>query len=187
MKIFGVGLQRTGTTSLASMMLQLGFRTCHFALHDEIFDQADAVFDTPVYARYQELDIKYPGAKFILTTRDPDAWLASFKRTICSMKGFNPLRPTSPNYLSYQKVFGTTDVMHNDAQLRLKFIEHEITVKEYFMRRPADLLTLTIDKLSNDEMWAQVCSFVDKEQQGAYPTITNPRHWGSVKHPLKIE
>jgi len=95
-KVFGIGLSRTGTTSLADALEGLGVSTIHFpsdpetrrelisfldgetaALRLSVLELVDALTDTPVCAAYRALDQAYPGSKFILTTRDEDEWLRS--------------------------------------------------------------------------------------------------------------
>src|SRR5205807_261378 len=91
-KIFGIGLSKTGTTSLANALQILGYNTkdnmgvVKYAAGDlssvdlDIVDAFDAVTDTPVPSFYRELDARYPGSKFILTVRDSDGWLKSCKK-----------------------------------------------------------------------------------------------------------
>ena len=94
-KVFGVGLNKTGTRSLASAMRILGFRALHKGdqATSDLVDQAafegvpllthigsrfDAYFDVDaIVRRFAELDAQYPGSRFILTTRKLDGWLES--------------------------------------------------------------------------------------------------------------
>jgi hypothetical protein len=98
-KIFGIGLSRTGTTSLTHALSALGYHAIHFP-HDPVTRQelaahrcspseslrlavlksCDAITDTPACCVYRELDQSYPGSKFIMTVRDRKAWLASCER-----------------------------------------------------------------------------------------------------------
>ncbi len=92
MKVFGIGLSKTGTTSLAGALEILGYRTKDYpgvqtylpgdlsTLDPGVLDAYDAFTDTPVPSLYKALDVKYPGAKFILTIRDIDGWLTSCKK-----------------------------------------------------------------------------------------------------------
>ena len=100
-KIFGIGFQKTGTSSLNRALALLGFnaaggiRINHpkgvaieppltkekilpIALAQAV--EADAFSDNPWPLLIRELDTEFPGAKFILTQRDPDRWLASMVR-----------------------------------------------------------------------------------------------------------
>jgi hypothetical protein len=94
-KIFGIGLSRTGTTSLNSALVKLGYRSLHWP-HDSVTrreligyfageqpfaltvaEDYDAITDTPAAAAYRELSALYPESRFILTLRDRRGWLNS--------------------------------------------------------------------------------------------------------------
>ena len=93
-KVFGIGLSKTGTTSLHAALEILGYRAGTFRhMRDLGLDHwfrgdfspnylkdLDAVTDLPVATWFRELDIRYPGSKFILTVRPRDSWLQSIKR-----------------------------------------------------------------------------------------------------------
>lgn len=77
--------------------MTLGFRALHFpadvstrreivahldhgnrgALHLSILTKYDAVSDSPICCVFRSLDAAYPGARFVLTTRDEESWLQS--------------------------------------------------------------------------------------------------------------
>lgn len=98
-KIFGIGLSRTGTSSLNEALNMLGFPSVHFPAdpstraavarylrHGETFprlpllDTSVGLTDTPVCCILHPLDAAYPGSKFILTVREEDEWLSSCER-----------------------------------------------------------------------------------------------------------
>ena len=82
-KIFGIGLSKTGTTSLARALEILGYKTRDYlgvtryssgdlsSIDLDEIETNDAFTDTPVPSFYRELDSRYPGSKFILTS-EPD-------------------------------------------------------------------------------------------------------------------
>jgi Sulfotransferase domain len=95
-KIFGIGLSRTGTSSLNDALVQLGYSSVHFpsdsvtraeiarqlernerSLRLSLLDEVVALTDTPVCCVYQALDAAYQASRFILTVRDEDDWLRS--------------------------------------------------------------------------------------------------------------
>lgn len=82
-KIFGIGLPRTGTTSLYMALNELGIHTVHFPFslyetdHLSVLDQYQGFVDTPIPMLYQKLDKMCPNAGFVLTTRPVDGWLKS--------------------------------------------------------------------------------------------------------------
>jgi len=91
-KVFGIGLSKTGTTSLARALEILDYKVkdCigvkHYAKGDissidlSIIDNNNAFTDTPIPSFYKELDEKYSESKFILTIRDKEAWLKSCRK-----------------------------------------------------------------------------------------------------------
>ncbi len=98
-KVFGIGLSRTGTTSLTHALTIMDYRTNHFPHDDEfrrevtdyleqggdrlelsVLNEYDALTDLPICCIYEGLDRAYPGSKFILTVRDKETWLASAQR-----------------------------------------------------------------------------------------------------------
>ncbi len=102
-KIFNVGLHKTGTTSIHTALEILGFRSEHgipinkpkqkatqISLpldNQKVMEvviprvmQADAFSDFPYPMLYRELDERFPGSKFILTTRERGAWIKSVQR-----------------------------------------------------------------------------------------------------------
>jgi len=93
-KIFGIGLNKTGTTSLKQVFVHLGFAHFHRKPrllkhwkkreYDEIFEWIEGYTtfeDWPWPLMVPELLERYPTAKFILTRRkDPETWVESLKR-----------------------------------------------------------------------------------------------------------
>lgn len=172
-KVFVVGLSKTGTTSLHAALEQLGFRAIHNpesmlrAEVDELhFSLAlaasyDALSDLPIAAFYRELDLAYPGSRFILTTRDADAWLAS-----CA-NHFDPsaFHPIAGMKKLVERVYGTPSFQ--PALFRAALERHNAEVKEYFAARPRDLLTIDI---AQAEKWEPLCEFLQLPiPMAAYP------------------
>jgi hypothetical protein len=94
MKILGVGLSKTGTSSLHRALQILGYSSLHFdeeRLVDVLdgsnptpdfrrYDDVDAVLDLPTAVFYEELLAAYPECRCILTVRDVDSWWRSVSR-----------------------------------------------------------------------------------------------------------
>lgn len=90
--VFGIGLSRTGTTSLNSALGILGFRSFHLPPITRIdgddcsfvwpwwMNKYDAATDLTVAAVFRDLNRRFPNAKFIYTTRDIDNWLISCEK-----------------------------------------------------------------------------------------------------------
>ncbi|MEO3892210.1 sulfotransferase family protein [Nonomuraea sp. B5E05] len=105
--VIGVGLPRTGTTSLKAALENLGIDPCHhmqeLAVHPdraEPWAQALATgtvqwetalhgyrsaVDWPSAYFWRELVMAYPESKVILTVRDPQDWYTSMRKTIFTM------------------------------------------------------------------------------------------------------
>lgn len=89
-KIFGIGLPKTGTSSLAIALRILGYKAFHNPkLHRSLSLEGvykylgnwDAITNFGEHF-YPQLDANYPGSKFILTVRDAEQWLASWTKQV---------------------------------------------------------------------------------------------------------
>lgn len=158
-KVFGVGMHKTSTTSLASALYLLGysvggyFDTGQFdtpeALLQTVLDEAakrDAVQDVPWPQFYKELDEQFPGSKFVLTLRDPDRWLRSV------VKHFGRKRIPTHEY-----IYGVRCAKGNERVLLDYYNRHNQEVQEHFADRPGDLLVMDISK---GDGWEVLCPFI---------------------------
>jgi hypothetical protein len=106
LKVIGAGLGRTGTLSLKLALEHIGFGKCyhmsemlsqirsHLPLWlesakgnpqwDTIFAGYQSTTDYPGCMFWRELVAKYPDAKVILSTRDPERWFESGAATVFS-------------------------------------------------------------------------------------------------------
>ena len=164
-RVFGIGLSRTGTTSLAGALERLGYRTIHFPDPGPMlagdfsgFDLLDAATDTSVTAFFPLLDQRYPGSRFVLTVREMEAWLASvedlFRR--------RPEGETGPTAEVRRLVYGreTFDREH----FRGACERHYAWVRGYFKDRPADLLEMDV---AAGDGWEKLCAFLGSAAPGA--------------------
>jgi hypothetical protein len=131
--IFGVGAHRTGTTSLAAALTLLGFRTSHWTHHGQILREAfggefrlsltetyDALLDLPIPLFYRELDAAYPDGLFILTVREPQAWLQSVERHVSGRA-----------FLEEERLFFEVDSFEPDACME-RYLRHNREVTNHF-------------------------------------------------------
>jgi hypothetical protein len=157
-KIFGIGLSKTGTTSLCEALRMLGYTAIDFPLDLRGVEEHDAATDTPIADSFELLDRRYPGSKFIYTVRQRDEWVRSCKthwaRFIdCGCE----TRPEAVEL--FKRLYGTIDF---DANLFVEVYDrHEMRVLSYFSRRPDDLLV--IDICSGESGWESLCAFLGKE------------------------
>jgi hypothetical protein len=165
MKIFCIGLSKTGTTSLTEALRILGFDAVHwyatkhaFRYTDagldidwDFFERHDAFADTPIARIYPQLDSRYPDARFILTLRDPDAWLASFRDQFAAggLDSFSARLHTD--------LYGTDS--YDAALCRAALQRHQAEVERHFAGREQALLTLDITR---GQGWDALCDFLGR-------------------------
>lgn len=175
-KIFGIGLSKTGTTSLTCALRMLGYRAKHFpfttvrydgagqrAICFEKIDRYGALTDTPIPAIYKELDERYPGSKFILTVRDMETWLRS-----CRRHHVWPGRFVSDRAIGHRAQMKSILSLHLDLYGAVWFDEHAfrqaheqhmMDVRAYFQDRPEDLLIMDFGR---GDGWEVLCPFLGR-------------------------
>jgi hypothetical protein len=159
-RVFCIGWHKTGTTSMGTALLALGYRVLGCRLDmvhplrngdiDSVIDVAadfDALQDVPWAALYRELDQRFPGSKFILTERDEEKWLASASRHFAGSE--IPL---------HGWLYGSGRLLGNEELYLNRYRRHYIEVKEYFNGRDSDLLTLDLER---GDGWPELCRFLD--------------------------
>ena len=159
---------RTGTVSCAEALRTLGYSTAHFDelkqamgeenswlagdMETDKLERFDAAFDNPIPAVYPQLDQRYPGSKFILTTREQTAWLTSCEQYLKKV----------PAAYEYRKLVRTAVYgMHDFNRERWEYIyrNHLANVQEYFRDRVNDLLVIDI---CSGEGWDRLCPFLNQ-------------------------
>jgi hypothetical protein len=169
-KVFGLGLSKTGTNSLAEALNTLGIKTIHWP-HDQktydelkngnyrlsLLEEYQGVVDTPVAPYYAQFDSIYPGSKFILTVRDTRSWLRSAE-THWRVE-MDPLSQEHPEreYRDFISacVYGT--IKFNRDRFLYVYNTHLQNVCRYFWDRPNDLLVMDI---CQGDGWEKLCPFI---------------------------
>lgn len=160
-KVFCVGMQKTGTTSLQYALSLIGYRVAGvFSIRDldapdqmlgralSLVPQFDAFADNPWSVLYRDLDRAVPGSKFILTTRNPEAWYGS----VCQHFGSKPLR-------MHAWIYGVSSpVGQRDAYVST-LLRHQSEVRAYFADRPRDFLEMDV---TTGDGWAQLGGLLGK-------------------------
>ena len=166
MKIFGIGLSKTGTTSLAQALTILGYRTkdypglSHYAPGDlssinaGLLDEFDALTDTPIPSFYRELDVTYPDAKFILTVRDAEGWLKSCKKQFTEKLAE---KQNEAHNRLFMDLYSCT--VFDEEKFLAGYNQFVQAVRDHFKDRPGKLLTM--DVVAGDG-WEKLCPFLDK-------------------------
>ena len=152
-KVFGIGLSKTGTSSLTQALRILGYRSIHYPPLDNmlsILAGYDAATDTTIACCYDQLDVLYPNSKFILTVRDVKSWLVSAEREFAGRPVNEGWKQTVRTYLYGAKEW-------DPGKFADGYRRHCQGVETYFRHRPLDLLTMNIVA---GEGWGVLCSFL---------------------------
>lgn len=161
-RVFCIGFHKTGTTSLAAALRRLGYRVSDaFGVRDPRIGETliprararlelfDAFRDLPWPVLFRELDAWSPGARFIFTRRDEDAWWRSVLAHFGSVG--TPLRAW---------VYGGTGApVGAEAVWRARYAAHNRAVETWFGSRPRDLLRLDLETGLD---WEPLCDFLGR-------------------------
>ncbi len=167
MKIFGIGLGRTGTKSLNRALRQLGLNVHHYPDDSitagevvsgrplSLLDRCDGITDLHAATRFRELDARYPGSKFILTTRPLPTWLESCRVHFNWYKANPDPQPIAAmSRTLHILAYGQDDF---DAEAFTKADKrHTRSILDYF-HYTANLLRLDIVSGGG---WAELCPFL---------------------------
>lgn len=186
-KVFVVGRNKTGTTSIAGALKDAGFvvgcqQQAELLIDDWInrdfreiikyCKSADAFQDIPFSLpyTYQAVDQAFPGSKFILTVRDSSLqWYESITRFYTNLLGSKKL-PTFEELSVYpyaykgwlwkqqQAVYGDHDgYLYDQDNYIRNYEKHNADIIEYFRFRPEDLLVIN---LANVDAGVQITNFL---------------------------
>lgn len=160
-KVFGIGLSKTGTTTLDGAFTLLGLRSVHYPFPERMvagdlafLDNLDAATDISITAYYRELDRRFPGSRFVMTTRPLEPWLASVERHFAARDPKKYLGD-SPAGIIRERCYGRRQF--DRAAFIDAFHRHHAQVRDYFRPRPGDLLEMSI---CNGEGWSVLCPFL---------------------------
>lgn len=175
MKIFGVGLNKTGTTSLGRALEILGFKghaSADLGLTKmwkdgnlsqifEVAEQNEIFEDWPWPLLYRELEAKFPEAKFILTIRkSPEIWYDSLCKH--SLK-------TGPT--DFRKLIYGSYMPQGLKNEHISFYNGHIReVTSYFQeRRKNDFVKLCFE---DGDGWDVLCPFLGiKKPNSTFPKL----------------
>jgi len=191
-KLFVIGLPRTGTTSVSAALLEHNFKVAHTAYTKRAFELAEVISDAPCFCDYQQLDLLFPGSKFVYLDRRVEDWLPSIHMLLKKMwtnldqktGHFNPVLKRS-----FNKTFEllTTDDPLSHQHLASCYLTHQQAILEYFSARD-DLIKIDV---SQTESLKALLRFIDitGEDTGVFPRLNIGKrvdNWKELKHPNKI-
>lgn len=165
MKVFGIGLNKTGTTTLGQALEVLGFEK-HASCNGRLVKAITRNNYTPVYETaalnnnfedwpwplvYQEMYRKYPDAKFVLTVRkNSEIWY----RSLC--KHAERIGPRKIR----KRIYGYYMPQSNKAAHISFYERHNREVVEFFAQRaPENLIILCWE---DGHGWTDLCNFLGK-------------------------
>ncbi|MET0903205.1 MAG: glycosyltransferase [Acidimicrobiales bacterium] len=172
-RVFGIGLNKTGTSSLHEAFQMLRLESLHWGgpairqlveasrdAGDPLLSRLDQRFDAfsdiqVLSSSFEQLDQQYPGSRFILTVRPVDDWIESRRRHV----EVNRQRQAVGDYTGH-----FVDV--DEAAWRSEWHEHVGRVRSYFAGRD-EFLEVDLTELSS---WSPLCQLLDvPEPRGPFP------------------
>lgn len=158
-KIFGIGLSRTGTSSLNQYLCDLGFHSIHYPRKP--FSNRfpyDAATDITVSFQFAQLDLLYPNSKFIMTVREKEDWLNSMEKYMDRphKKIINGWPAAVRN--AFYGSFEFDRLIYGEAYDR-----HMNSVKKHFKQKPWNLIYINI---LGGESPERLCKFLNVEYKG---------------------
>lgn len=161
MKVVGIGLNKTGTTTLGVCLRYWGLN--HISCSQEAFElwknneydqlltwvqKYDSFDDWPWPLIFPHIDSRFPGTKFVLTRRkDAQTWYRSLCKHACR---------TGPTVFR-KHVYGH-EMPHNHMNAHIEIYERHLdTVREYFRGRDNDFLEVCWEE---NHGWDELSSFL---------------------------
>lgn len=175
-KIFCIGSNKTGTTSLSRALSILGYNVApiwpvfsrdtgileaYFANDytklNAIIDKYDAFKDRPWNHGdfYKYLDMQYPKSRFILTIRDTESWISSY-RAFAIKIGLK-------NRWFYKKVsqacYGNEDFLADEISMARHYETRNDGIVQYFSGQNSRFLTIDLEDINKME---KLSNFLNK-------------------------
>lgn len=189
-KIFAVGWAKTGTTTLGNGLEILGFErptqnmelVKHIAGNDldsilAVAREKRTFRNWPWILLYKELDEAFPGSKFILTLRNSEQWIRSYRNMLknqaLTKRGRAAEELNEIRQILYRLPF--PDV--SDQQLIERYEQHNLDVIRHFHDRPDALLVVDWGK-GHD--WKELCGFLGESIPSApFPHANKGKYGGA--------
>lgn len=186
-KIFVIGLNKTGTTTIYTALKELGFKLgeqkiAEYLTRDLLYkndykrlfnycNSAQAFQDIPFSLPnfYKKLDLKFPNSKFILSIRDsPEQWLESMNNFYSFVTKSTTKKPTSKSLKECGYIykgflydvfnhFYPSETMFSN-QYKEVYSNHISDVKSYFQYKQNQLLILNV---ADEDSYFKLCDFLE--------------------------
>ena len=183
-KIFGIGLPKTGTTTLGHCLRTLGYRHTTFdpeltiqvrrgnvqAALDKARDY-DAFEDWPWFLVYESLFRAFPDAKFILTVRRDEQTYVESLRRYRERKGAYSEDFDEPWW--WREAIGYAPGYWDSAQMIAGYRAHNQSVMDFFAPWPDRLAVMCWE---DGDRWERLCGFIDEPLPTAsFPHLNKTR------------
>lgn len=187
-KIFLVGFNKTGTTSVEHALKELGFIIGKQNIGEQLLDDitmnkydnliqfcktAEAFQDIPfsIPNVYKVLNEKYPNSKFILTIRDDDEqWFNSICKFHTKLWGKNGNLPTKDDLANANYIYKGYPLLYNNFLFGENYYnkeaytavynKHNKDVMNFFKNNPNQLLVINV---ADKNSYQKLCAFLDIE------------------------
>jgi len=183
MKVIGIGLNKTGTKTLRSYLMEMGFRhqTYDLGMFNEyragnfeklfgIMENFDSFEDWPWPLMYKEIDERFEDALFVLTLRkSPEVWYKSLCKMAVRMGPFN----------KFEKYIYGYNMPHGKKKEHIDFYNrHNAEVLEYFKDRPEKLIVICWGKGDDGSKLANFIGRPEVELKPRHSNISAPVYSG---------
>lgn len=170
-KVIGIGLPKTGTTSLGYCLRHFGFKHRTYDMDlalkvkrkqiDEVLEEAEkyeSFEDWPWFSIYRELDKRFPGSKFILTLRKDTATYVRSLQGHHEREGIRNTDFVKPHW--WDEVHGMEPADWDYNYSARRYEKHNRDVLEHFAGRIGkDLLVVCWE---NGDEWKLLSRFLNK-------------------------
>jgi hypothetical protein len=175
-RVFGIGLPKTGTTTLGTCLEHLGYRVKGFdidalaSVTKEDYSAAierltgfNACRDLPWFMIYKLLDERFPNSLFILTERySPEHWLKS------AVSHHSRVNNDQSSWITdcFEQHFYKKGVRPGEGIEMYTY--HSADVRNYFADRKSSFRVLNWER---GDAWPELCDFLGIDE---YPDIPFP-------------
>lgn len=174
LQYLGVGLSKTGTTSLSAAMTALGIRTKHWepdrlsaviggknkVPRFDIYNDCECMTDIPHAYFYKEIGAAYPSLKYILTVRNEDKWFHSMCKHYAGLRHDFTARQMALAVTSLQVIYGVPSIEDMPAcefLLKKRYRDWNENVRRTI---PSDRL-LVMNICDGVDGWDSLCRFLN--------------------------
>jgi hypothetical protein len=206
-KVFNLGFSKTGTTSVEEGLQLLGYNVCRGHFNNSYTNFLIALYVNKDYKElmkftyrfdafadgpwgggdlYKTLLETHPGAKYILTVRDAEAWYSSFEKMLTR---FDPNLATAfdtfyangrygtPYF--FRHIFGIETMEGAKEKMIAYYNAYNQQVIDYFKSKNKELLVMDLAK---GDGWNKLCPFLGHEMmQQPFPHKNKEKSAASKK------